>query len=449
MTRVTRILCSLAVLLALAAPAAGQGALAPIGITQFNAAGTAPCNGCVITSFASGTTTPLATYADASLSTSNGTSVTLDAAGRAIIYLDSRLSYKLVLRTSGGTEIWTRDGIVGQLSGVITAQAANTRGIQVSRTSADAGISIQSSGGSGKTYGLVSNTSGGFRIQDDSDSTPRLEWLADNITATLTGTFSIPTGLFSAGGFGSHEFTSGGTGTQRLTVRNTTSGTGNMASVDVGNNSTATLGRFVALSSAFTPSSYSLASGVVLEGNGVGGISVAASDASGDVRVYAGGSGTARLTVDDTGLTTVTNLQATIQKSGSAQPGFLAYNNASDTVATGATVDFDTEVFDTASNFGTDQFIAPQNGIYHFCANVTYSDNAASEFTVSINTPAVLYVVYHALAETAGGGGGCIYASLTTGEGVVVVINTTDANATIEGVTGSYRQTWFSGRLVP
>lgn len=449
MTRVTRILCSAAVLLALAAPAAGQGALAPIGITQLNASGSGPCNGCVIHSFASGTTTPLATYADASLSTSNGTTVTLDAAGRAIIYLDSRLSYKLVLRTAAGSDIWTRDGIVGQLSGVITAQAANTRGIQVSRPSADAGISIQSSGGSGKTYGLVSNTSGGFRIQDDSDSTPRLEWLADNITATLTGTFSIPTGLFSAGGFGAHEFTSGGTGTQRLTVRNTTSGTNNQASVDVGNNSTATLGRFVGLSSAFTPSGYSLASGVVLEGNGAGGLSLAASDATGDVRIYAGGSGTARLTVDDTGLTTATNLQATIQKSGSAQPGFLAYNSATDVVATGATIDFDTEVYDTANNFASDQFIAPQTGIYLLCANVTFSDNAASAFTVSINTPGVLYTVFNTLSATAGGGGGCIHASMSTGDGAVVVISTTDANATIEAVSGTARQTWFSGRLMP
>lgn len=413
-----------------------------------------PCSGCKLFSYAAGTTTKQNTYTTSALSVTNSNPIVLDSAGRATVFVNPTLSYKFVLAPASDTDppaspIYTVDSVVGPFSGVVSITAANTRGLQISRTSADAGLSIQSSGGSGKTYGIVSNTSGGLLIRDDSDGTPSMQWLGDNLTATLTGTFTISGGLFAADGFGTHTFSAGGTGTQRLQVRNTTSGTGNQASLDIGNNSTATLGRFVALSSAFTPSGYSLASGVVLEGNGAGGLSLAASDAAGDVRLYAGGSGTARLTVDDTGLTTVTNLQATIQKSGTAQPGFLAYNSANDSVATGATVDFDTEVYDTANNFASDVFTAPQNGIYHLCTSVTYSDNASSQFTVSINPTGALYQVYHALAETAGGGGGCVYVFMSTGESAQVVINTTDPAATIEGVSGSYRQTWFSGRLVP
>jgi hypothetical protein len=413
-----------------------------------------PCAGCKLFSYLAGTTTKQSTYTTSALSVANANPVVLDSAGRATVFLDSTKSYKFVLAPASDTDppaaaIYTVDNVVGPFSGVVSITAANTRGLQISRTSADAGLSIQSSGGSGKTYGIVSNTSGGLLIRDDADGTPSMQWLGDNITATLTGTFTVSGGLFAADGFGTHTFSAGGTGTQRLQVRNTTSGTGNQASLDIGNNSTATLGRFVALSSAFTPSGYSLASGVVLEGNGAGGLSLAASDAAGDVRLYAGGSGTARLTVDDTGLTTVTNLQATIQKSGTAQPGFLAYNSAADTVATGATVDFDTEVYDTANNFASDLFTAPQTGIYELCASVTYSDNASSQFTVSINPTGVLYQIYHALAETAGGGGGCVFVSMSTGDSAGVIVNTTDPAATIEGVSGSYRQTWFSGRLVP
>lgn len=302
--RLTRILGVVGVLLALAVPAAGQGALAPIGISQFNADGSGPCNGCVITSFTSGTTTPLATYADAALGSSNGTSVTLDAAGRAAIYLDSRLSYKLVLRTAGGTEIWTRDGIVGQLSGVITAQAANTRGIQVSRAGADAGISIASTGGSGKTYGLVSNTSGGFRIQDDSDSTPRLEWLNNNITATLTGTFSVPTGLFSLGGFGTHLINGGGTGANLLSVRNTSAGSVNIGGVHIGNDAASNALALQSFSSTYSSSALYLADGASVESTRIGGLSVAATHASGALRFYSGGP-TPRMNVSSTGIVSI------------------------------------------------------------------------------------------------------------------------------------------------
>lgn len=413
-----------------------------------------PCNGCKLFAYAAGTTTKQDTYTSSTLGTPNTNPVVLDSAGRATVFLNPTQSYKFVLAPASDTDppaspIYTVDNVVGPFSGVVTITAANTRGLQISRSGAEAGLSIASSGGSGKTYGIVSNTSGALIIRDDADGTPNVTISGNDITATQTGTFSIPSGLFSVGGFGAHTVSGSGTGQQNFQVRNTASGTTNQASFDVGNNSTAQLGRFIATSSAFTPVSYALASAAVLEGNGTGGVSIAASDAAGDVRIYAGGSGTARITVADTGATTITNLTATIQSSGTAQPGFMAYNSASDTVATGATVDFDTEAYDTAGNFSSDQFIAPQTGIYQLCANVMYSDNAASQFTVSINPTGVLYVVYHALAETAGGGGGCVYVSMTAGEGAAVVINTTDANATIEGVSGSYRQTWFSGRLVP
>lgn len=67
------------------------------------------------------------------------------------------------------------------LSGVVTVNAADTRGFRISRSAANAGMYIQSSGGSGKAYSLVSDTSGVFAIQDDADATPRIQLSGNNI----------------------------------------------------------------------------------------------------------------------------------------------------------------------------------------------------------------------------------------------------------------------------
>lgn len=321
---------TLSVLLAVAqaTPLSAQGAIAPLGITLLDNNGN-PCSGCVLHSFAAGTSTPLATFADASLSTSNGTSVTLDATGRASVFLDSRLAYLLTLRTPTGTDIWTRDGITGPLSGVISAQGADTRGIQVSRSSADAGISIASVGGSGKTYGLVSDTAGGFTIRDDSDGTPNLQFLGDNITATLTGTFTVSGGLLSVTGAGDHVVSGNVNGANRLGVRNTNSGAAAFSSLMIGNDSAINAGALFALSSGWTTSGSYVTDGVSLESTRPGGLSVNASNASGSIRFYAGGSTTPALTIGPSGLLTVGGF---ISAAASPSPGTqhdFALGNAS------------------------------------------------------------------------------------------------------------------------
>lgn len=68
-----------------------------------------------------------------------------------------------------------------------------------------------------------------------------------------------------------------------------------------------------------------------------------------------------------------------VSKTG--QPSFLAYNSVTDADVTGdgtiATVDFDTEVYDLASNFSADTFTAPIAGKYILCANVTIAGTLA------------------------------------------------------------------------
>lgn len=59
--------------------------------------------------YAAGTSTPLATYTDATGGTQNTNPVILDAAGRANVWLQSNVQYKLVLKSVLGVVIWTVD----------------------------------------------------------------------------------------------------------------------------------------------------------------------------------------------------------------------------------------------------------------------------------------------------------------------------------------------------
>lgn len=70
-----------------------------------------PNNGGSIQFYAAGTTTPQATYTDATKVTPNANPVVLDSAGRADIYLDTTLGYKAIAKDSLGNILWTEDNI--------------------------------------------------------------------------------------------------------------------------------------------------------------------------------------------------------------------------------------------------------------------------------------------------------------------------------------------------
>lgn len=69
-----------------------------------------PLVGGLLYTYASGTTTPKATYTSATLGTANTNPITLDARGEAAVWLGSG-AYTMVLKTSAGVTIWTQDGI--------------------------------------------------------------------------------------------------------------------------------------------------------------------------------------------------------------------------------------------------------------------------------------------------------------------------------------------------
>jgi len=112
----------LLILLLFAMPAYGQVSvsLSPEPKLQFLSNNGVPlAGGCVFT-YAAGTSTPQASYIDSTGTATNTNPVILDAGGRASIWLTSQ-GYKLTLFTAGGvncasgSQIWSVDGITGQL----------------------------------------------------------------------------------------------------------------------------------------------------------------------------------------------------------------------------------------------------------------------------------------------------------------------------------------------
>lgn len=82
--------------------------LMPNGKQQFFDVNGDPLSGGKLYTYASGTTTPKATYADSGMVTPNANPVVLDSRGEATIFWNG--AYKAILKDSGGSEIWTVDG---------------------------------------------------------------------------------------------------------------------------------------------------------------------------------------------------------------------------------------------------------------------------------------------------------------------------------------------------
>jgi hypothetical protein len=110
-------------------------------VTFVDAAGL-PCSGCSLYSYAAGTTTPLATYTDASGTSQNTNPIILDAAGGANIWLGAN-SYKLLLKDPSGATIWSVDQVrSGSLLPCASANAIQAANSAVNGLNCDPTITI-------------------------------------------------------------------------------------------------------------------------------------------------------------------------------------------------------------------------------------------------------------------------------------------------------------------
>lgn len=120
------------------------------------------------------------------------------------------------------------------------------------------------------------------------------------------------TGLLTVSAYGAHTISSGGAGTQSLTVTNTTNGAASTAKVQVSCGANVYLEAYPA---AFTTADRKVASGALLEVEQAGGLSIAASSGSGALRFYAGGV-TRRMGISTAGVVTLDAYTATTFAAG-------------------------------------------------------------------------------------------------------------------------------------
>jgi hypothetical protein len=88
--------------------------LSPSAKQQFTKNDGSLASSCLLYTYASGTTTPQATYSDRAGQVPNTNPITLDARGEATIYLTAGVNYRYVLKDSLGATIWTRDDVAAQ-----------------------------------------------------------------------------------------------------------------------------------------------------------------------------------------------------------------------------------------------------------------------------------------------------------------------------------------------
>jgi hypothetical protein len=189
----------------------------------------------------------------------------------------------------------------------------------------------------------TSHATGGFFVQTNGSNT--------RLSIASAGTVTLTPGPLLVSGDPNDKVVS--------TVENTSTGTSAAAESRWFNSSGAGLS-IGHTSTGFTPTGGFLADQGYVYDDRVGGVMLYTAHASGDIRFHTGAQATARVTIDQDGVVTGSNRI----ESFALQPGFLAYNSADDTPATGATIDFDTEVYDNGGNFSSDTFTAPVTGQY-------------------------------------------------------------------------------------
>ena len=186
-----------------------MASLTPSPFMQFMDANGEPLVAGKLYTYASGTTTPLATYTDATGTVSNTNPVILDTTGSAAVWLGTSL-YTFVLKTSTDTLVWTADGLNAPQASTLAALAAAGGAALVGATATltNPGVTVQAQltnlgGVDGGTYVSYKQDSI-FSVTTDV-STKLNEWISvkdfgavgngsTNDTAAFNAAFSAATG---------------------------------------------------------------------------------------------------------------------------------------------------------------------------------------------------------------------------------------------------------------
>jgi hypothetical protein len=228
-------------------------AQAPISITPFQAIDTRTgagiaCNGCSLFTYVAGSSTPQATYTDASLTTPNTNPILTNAAGYTVngstivgVWIAPGVCYKLILEDAANVVIWTQDHVCGIVTGT-SVSSFNSRTGAVTLTSGDVAA-----------------------VEQDLRTTasPTFAGLSIGGNSTFTGAVTFASAITFAGASGSFSATSS---SPVVTVVN--SGTGQAATMTA-NNSTSVLQLIQSGAGLGLSSNGQIASSVTSSGSGV------------------------------------------------------------------------------------------------------------------------------------------------------------------------------------
>lgn len=137
--------------------------ISPVPYMEFHDAAGLPLAGGLLYTYQAGTTTPQASYTDATGSVANTNPIVLDLFGGASVWLAPGTAYKFVLASSIGTQLWSVDNVAP--NGTLAAQNASgvniTGGTITGVTISGAIINNDVNGGANSVAGVVGITHGG------------------------------------------------------------------------------------------------------------------------------------------------------------------------------------------------------------------------------------------------------------------------------------------------
>ena len=181
------------------------------------------------------------------------------------------------------TGVWNAGAVTS--SAAVTG-TANTVGL-VARNAVGNGALVQFKNFASTTrYNFFAGT--GYNLSDSFEVIASTAVGGDAISGTTLLAVS-QAGLLTVSGFGTNSFSAAGTGEQTLKLQNTTAGVGNYVRFNLSTD-IASVGVLDGYSSTYTTANQSVQSGVLLGATAAGGLSIAATHASGAIRFYSGGS---------------------------------------------------------------------------------------------------------------------------------------------------------------
>jgi hypothetical protein len=190
---------------------------------QFFTNSGAPLSGGLLYTYSAGTTTPLATYTTAAGTTANSNPIILNSAGRldSEVWLTSTLTYKFILKDSGGVTIATYDDIpgIGSVSGLTTGTSLLSGNGSGGFSNVTIGSNLSFVGG---TLSATTGGSGAGTVTSVALTAPA--------AFTVTGSPVTTTGTLALTYSGTPvPVSSGGTGTSTLTTNSVVLGNGTNA----------------------------------------------------------------------------------------------------------------------------------------------------------------------------------------------------------------------------